>query len=83
MVQQNNDNEDEKYEVVDDHFIFKELFNNKWIVIPIDGFISASCMDNLYWITAFAFGGIYRFYVNKETYDYVNKATFPTFFYSD
>lgn len=83
MVQHNNNNEDDKYEIVDNYFIFKELFNDKWIVLPIDNFISASCMDKLYWITAFAFDGIYKFYVNKETYDYVNRATFPTIRYQE
>lgn len=66
-------------QVVDDQLVFQDQLSKKWLALPLVKLISASTNSGMHWINAFnEDNAICTVFVDKETYNYVNRCTTPS-----
>lgn len=64
--------------IENNQLIFKDAFNNKWAVLPLDRIVSASTNSGLFWINYINENGrVDPVFVDYETYRFINNKTVP------
>lgn len=66
-------------QVEDNQLVFQDQLSKKWLTVPLVKLISASTNSGMYWIKAFnEENAVCTVFVDRETYNYVNRCTTPS-----